>query len=88
VRQLIAMGRSANVAQRAKEREWEAEHEGEFLDPAWFSQVVVPALAGVTLPTISKATGLSTTAASKIRAGQRIPHRRHWAKLTTLVGID
>ena len=37
------------------------------------------------LKEIGKATGLSLAACSRIRAGRRVPHARHWAALRELV---
>ena len=58
------------------------------VDPEWYEANVQPALAGFTLPAISKATGVSTSAASKWRSGRAIPHVRHWDALAELVGRD
>jgi hypothetical protein len=57
-------------------------------DAAWFLREVVPKLDGYSLSQISKATGLSLAACSRIRAGTRIPHPRHWAVLRRLVGTE
>ena len=51
---------------------------GEQHDPEWFKSEILPGLAAVTLSRIAEATGMSVSAASKIRAGRRIPHPRHW----------
>jgi hypothetical protein len=60
---------------------------GEDFDPDWFRSSVLPDLVTVTLPTIAKATGMSTSAAAKVRAGRRVPHARHWAALAHLASI-
>ena len=78
---------TANRAQRAEQTAWEEEHAGEAHDPAWFASVVVPGLATVTLPSIAKATGMSTSAATKVRSGRRVPHPRHWPALAELAGV-
>ena len=57
------------------------------VDPEWYGATIQPALAGLTLPAIAKAAGVSTSAAAKWRAGRAIPHVRHWAALAKLVGI-
>jgi CRISPR-associated endonuclease Cas1 len=72
---------AGNVAQRAIQAAWEADHAGEAHNPAWFTQKVLPGLQGVSLTTIAKATGMSTSSASKVRAGRRVPHPRHWEAL-------
>jgi len=73
----------ANAAQRARQREWDVAHKGEKFDPEWFIASVMPGLATVSLPAIAKATGMSTTAAGKVRAG-RLPHPRHWEALRAI----
>ncbi len=75
-----------NAARRAEQAAWDAAHAGEEHDAQWFTDVVVPGLAEVTLPTIAKATGMSTSAASKVRAGRRVPHPRHWEVLAAIAG--
>ena len=75
----------ANADAKLEQQRWEAEHQGETFDREWFSSVVVPGLQGVSLTTIAKATGMSTSAASKVRAGKRVPHPRHWEGLVALM---
>jgi hypothetical protein len=47
---------------------------------------VVPALAGIAKYQIRSALGVSEPYSSDIRAGKRIPHRRHWEMLAKLTG--
>jgi CRISPR-associated endonuclease Cas1 len=75
----------ANSSQRLAEQRWELEHEGEVPDREWYLREVLPGLAGVTTTVIAKATGMSTSSASKIRAGKRVPHPRWWGALVDLV---
>jgi len=82
-----AKRQKTNSARRAEQAAWDAEHANQSHDPAWFTSVVVPRLANVTLPAIAKATGMSTSAAAKVRAGRRVPHPRHWQALAKLVGV-
>ena len=77
---------SANALQRTMQREWEAAHKGAEFDPEWFRENVLPGLADLSLTTIAKATGMSTSAASRVRSGQRVPHPRHWEALQAIVG--
>ena len=42
----------------------------------------MPKLDAFSLSEIAKATGLSLAACSRIRAGARVPHPRHWEALT------
>ena len=81
-------GRSAaNAAQRAAQAAYTATG-GTDVDAAWFRSTVQPRLAALTLPAIAKATGASTSAASKWRAGRTLPHPRHWAALAELVNTE
>lgn len=75
-----ARNRQQALAQRAWDRE-----APQGADAAWYRKVIAPRLATVTLPAIAKATGVSTSAASKWRAGRAVPHRRHWSALASLV---
>jgi hypothetical protein len=53
-------------------------------DAAWFLSEIVPKLDAYSLSQIAKATGLSLAACSRIRAGTRVPHPRHWELLESL----
>ena len=79
-----ARRQAANSAQRALQREWEVTHRGEVFDPEWFREHVLPGLATLSLPAIAKATGMSATAAGKVRSGERVPHPRHWEGLEAI----
>jgi CRISPR-associated endonuclease Cas1 len=67
-----------------RNRSWAREHPGQ-RDEAWFKREIVPKLDGFSLKEIGKATGLSLAACSRIRAGAKLPHRRHWDRLLTLL---
>lgn len=73
--------------QRAIEAAYSALHCGG-IDPQWYRDQIQPGLASLSLPMIAKATGVSTSAAAKWRAGRAIPHVRHWDGLAGLVGKD
>ena len=81
-----ARRQAANASQRAQQREWEVSHKGQAFDPDWFKANVLPYLATISLPAIANATGMSTTAAGKVRSGDRVPHPRHWGALAELIG--
>jgi CRISPR-associated protein Cas1 len=66
-----------------RNRSWTREHPGE-RDEAWFKREVEPKLDAFALREIAKATGLSLAACSRIRAGLKIPHPRHWEALCEL----
>jgi CRISPR-associated endonuclease Cas1 len=67
-----------------RNRSWVREHPGQ-RDEAWFRREIAPELDAFTLAQIAAATGLSLTACSRIRAGARVPHPRHWDRLLGLV---
>jgi hypothetical protein len=46
----------------------------------------VPKLDAFSLKEIAKATGLSLAACSRVRAGAKAPHPRHWSALEVLIG--
>jgi hypothetical protein len=76
------------AAVRAAEQEWEREHQGMARPlPSEFAPIQ-EALAGVPLQRISDTIDVSRTAASKIRAGQLVPHVRHWDALARLAGVE
>ena len=74
-----------NRSRRLGELEWEKAHEGEVPDRDSYLREILPGLRTVSLTTISRATGMSTSAASKVRSGKRVPHPRHWRRLSTLL---
>ncbi len=66
-----------------RNRRWAAEHPGQ-RDEAWFKREIVPKLDAFSLKEIAEATGLSLAACSRIRAGAKVPHPRHWEPLRKL----
>jgi tetratricopeptide (TPR) repeat protein len=66
-----------------RNRSWAREHPGQ-RDEAWFKREIVPKLDAFTLAEIAAATGLSLAACSRIRAGAKVPHPRHWEVLRKL----
>ncbi len=72
---------AGNTSQRAIQAAWDAAHAGEVHDPAWFTREVLPGLQGISLTAIARATGMSTSAASRVRSGKKVPHPRHWEGL-------
>jgi hypothetical protein len=67
-----------------RNRGWAREHPSQ-RDEAWFKREIAP-LDGFTLREIADATGLSLAACSRIRAGAKVPHPRHWDALFQLAG--
>src|SRR5580700_1296689 len=68
-----------------RNRSWAREHPGQ-RDEAWFKREITPKLDTFSLKEIGKATSLSLAACSRIRAGARVPHPRHWQALLKLLG--
>jgi hypothetical protein len=68
-----------------RNRSWAREHPGQ-RDEAWFKREIAPKLDAFSLKEIGNATGLSLAACSRIRAGARVPHRRHWQALIQMLG--
>ena len=77
--------RLGNTTQRAEQAAWEAEHTPEENDPRYYLAEVAPKLSQFTITRIARATGMSTSSASKIRSGKQLPHPRHWKTLADLV---
>ena len=75
----------ANSKHRQEQRDFETTQQHDYHDTEWYRRDVLPGLAGVTLTAIAKATAVSTSSASKWRAGRRVPHARHFAALAALV---
>jgi CRISPR-associated endonuclease Cas1 len=65
-------------------RRWVREHPGQ-RDEAWFKREIAPKLDAFSLKEIADATGLSLTTCSRIRAGAKVPHPRHWDALFALI---
>jgi hypothetical protein len=63
---------------------WAREHPGQ-RDEAWFKREIAPKLDAFSLKEIADATGLSLTTCSRIRAGAKVPHPRHWDALFALI---
>lgn len=68
-------------------RNWKPSKELDWLDRETYIHRIQPRLAGVTISAVRSALGVSEPHAIYIRAGSRIPHRRHWQTLANLVGI-
>jgi hypothetical protein len=67
-----------------RNRSWAREHPDQ-RDEAWFKREIAPKLDAFSLREIAAATGLSLAACSRIRAGVRVPHAKHWDALLALV---
>jgi len=48
---------------------------------------ILPILAGIPLPEIERATGLSNGTCSRVRRGLQIPNPKHWGNLRELTEL-
>jgi len=60
--------------------------------PGWLTQesyreLILPRLAGITVPTIAETLNVSEPYAAKVRKGLHVPHPMHWQRLAELVDI-
>jgi len=67
---------------------WHPSEQPEWLNEEVYREKIRPRLAGVTVPAISSALGVSDPYATDVRSGRRIPHPRHWHTLARLVDIS
>jgi CRISPR-associated endonuclease Cas1 len=74
--------------QAAALKEWKSSEQPAWLDEKTYTQKILPRLSGVTVPVIASALSISEPYATNIRAGQRVPHPRHWKNLAQLVGVS
>jgi hypothetical protein len=70
-----------------RNRTWAREHPGQ-RDEAWFKHEIASNLDAFTLAELAAATGLSLAACSRVRAGARVPHQRHWGSLDALLDTE
>ncbi len=68
---------------RAARLAWEEAHPGPLPDPVDFKSIWTQ-LAGVPLDRMCVVTGISVSAASRIRSGSTVPHPCHWGPLAEL----
>jgi hypothetical protein len=73
--------------QAAALKAWKPSDRPDWLTERIYREEVQSRLAGITVPAISAALGVSEPYATEIRAGRRVPHPRHWQTLAKLVGF-
>jgi hypothetical protein len=78
----IRRGESVSANNRASQK-WNRNNER--LEPATFTNDILPLLQEVPLSEMAEATGLSKGYCSFIKRGTKIPHERHWAALERLI---
>ncbi len=69
----------------AAQKAWLPSDQPAWLDDQTFRRKIQPQLAGVAIPVIRQALGVSKGYATNIRSGKRLPHPRHWQTLAQLV---
>ncbi len=75
-----------NAAHIAAVGQWEREHNATS-EPEYFIRDILPILQEVPLRAMAEATGLTEGYCSFVRRGLKIPHRRHWARLSQ-IGLE
>ena len=73
--------------QRAAELQWNPADLPEWLTKEVYREKIQPLLAAVRVRTIMSALGVSRPYATEIGRRKRVPHPRHWLKLSHLVGL-
>lgn len=71
--------------QRAAERAWNPADLPEWLTEEAYREKIQPSLAAVKVRTIMSALGVSRPYATEIGRKKRVPHPRHWLKLSQIV---
>lgn len=74
--------------QRAARRGWLPSSLPAWLTQSSYRELILPRLAGVTVPTLAQTLHVSEPYAAKVRKGQHVPHPMHWQALATLVGVS
>ena len=69
-------------------RAWRPSDQPAWLDEPTYREKIQPRLAGVTVPAIRAALGVSKPYATNVRTGRRIPHPRHWLALARVAGLS
>lgn len=81
-----SLKRAATLSARKQEQlAWQPTADEMSRTSNWYQAEVLPGLPSLPLSAITRATGLSVSAASRIRAGKLHPHERHWEALRALV---
>jgi CRISPR-associated endonuclease Cas1 len=68
-------------------RNWEPSDLPDWLDDEVYTTKIQPVLDRLSKSAIAKALGVTKDYAYEIARGDKIPHRRHWARLAELVGV-
>lgn len=79
-----AKRREALIAERAARAAWEAANPDFIADREVYRTEIASGIATASVRRIAQATGLSSSAASKIRRGLLMPHPRHWDALSRI----
>jgi len=73
---------------KAAEAAWAQDSTDPGISEALLHLNVLPALRAVSIRQLVEATGLSSSACSRLRAGKLTPHPRHWGALAALAGTQ
>ncbi len=73
--------------QEAAKQAWKSSDLPEWLTEKVYREQIQPKLAAFTVSAMASALGISKPYATDIRAGKRVPHRRHWLALAQLIDV-
>jgi hypothetical protein len=92
---VLGHGPEARARQAEKQRQhaselkaWKASDKPDWLTEEVYREKIQPRLAGITVPAIASALGISMPYAAEVRASRRVPHPRHWLRLARVVGVS
>jgi hypothetical protein len=80
-----AKRRDSLLAMKASEADWTRNGSPVVVTEQHMREVVLPALASLTIRQLQQVTGLAESSCSMIRSGKRSPHPRHWDALAQFV---
>ena len=83
----LAKQRQAMQRRTLEAKEWK-EAGGEQQDPSVFVEEILPLIQDLSTRLLSRATGLSRSYCSNVRAGKYVPHTRHWEAFRRAAGSE
>lgn len=79
---------ASHKRQEAARRGWLPSSLPPWLTQSSYREMILPRLAGVTVPILAQALNVSEPYAAKVRKGQHVPHPMHWQALAELVRVS
>jgi hypothetical protein len=74
--------------QHAAKRGWLASSLPAWLTQSAYREMILPALAQITVSTVAKTMNVTDPYAAEVRKGRHVPHPMHWEALAKLVGVS